>query len=140
MRHYLVVANQTLGGDHLLDEVRRRMDAGPCSFHVLVPATAPHDHAVWTEGEANAVARRRLDRALERFREVGADADGEIGDPDPMTAVKDCELTRRYDEIILSTLPPGASRWLKQDLPHRMERACDVPVAHVIGEPEPVEP
>ncbi len=136
MRRYLVVANQTVGGAHLIDEARRRMDAASSSFHIVVPATAPQDHAVWTEGEANAIAERRLQRALERFREIGADVDGEIGDPDPMTAVKDCELTRSYDEIILSTLPAGISRWLKQDLPHRMERAFDVPVTHVIGDPD----
>jgi len=140
MPRYLVVANQTLGGDHLLEEVKRRMAAGPSSFHVLVPATRPHEHAVWTEGEANEIARQRLENALSRFREIGAEADGEIGDPDPMSAVRDLLLEQEFDEIILSTLPPGVSRWLGQDLPHRMERANDIPVTHIIGEPETVEP
>jgi hypothetical protein len=35
----LVVANQTLAGDQLLEQLRERIDAGPCHFHVLVPAT-----------------------------------------------------------------------------------------------------
>jgi len=39
VRRCLVVANQTLGGDQLLARVRERMSAGPCHFHVLVPAT-----------------------------------------------------------------------------------------------------
>jgi hypothetical protein len=39
VRRCLVVANQTLGGDELLACVRERMRAGPCHFHVLVPAT-----------------------------------------------------------------------------------------------------
>ena len=39
MHHYLVVANQTLGGDELLACVRERVRAGPSQFHVLVPAT-----------------------------------------------------------------------------------------------------
>jgi len=39
VRRYLVVANQTLGGDDLLAYVQERMRAGPSRFHVLVPAT-----------------------------------------------------------------------------------------------------
>ena len=39
MRRYLVVANQTLGGEQLLACVRDRLRAGPCRFHVLVPGT-----------------------------------------------------------------------------------------------------
>ena len=136
MRRYLVVANQTLGGDHLLDEVRRRMAEGPASFHIVVPATSPADHAVWTEGEAQALAEKRLELALARFRDLGADADGEVGDADPIEAVRDCQWVQQYDEVILSTLPAGVSRWLKQDLPHRMERACGVPVTHVVGRSE----
>ncbi|MGH2723242.1 MAG: hypothetical protein ACRDI0_03080 [Actinomycetota bacterium] len=138
MRRYLVVANQTLGGEHLIEKVREILASGPCSFHVVVPATSPADHAVWTEGEANALAQKRLELTLARFRELGAEADGEVGDENPMDAVRDCQAIQRYDEIILSTLPAGISRWLKQDLPHRMERACGVPVTHVIGEAEEV--
>ncbi|HEX2030183.1 MAG TPA: hypothetical protein VHL78_02115 [Actinomycetota bacterium] len=136
MRRYLVVANQTLGGDHLLDEVRKRMAAAPASFHIVVPATSPADHAVWTEGEAQALAQKRLDLALARFRDLGADVDGEVGDANPIEAVRDCQRVQEFAEIILSTLPAGVSRWLKQDLPHRMERSCGVPVTHIVGGPE----
>ena len=37
MHKYLVVANQTLGGEHLIEEARRRALAGPSSFYVVVP-------------------------------------------------------------------------------------------------------
>jgi hypothetical protein len=40
---YLVVANQTLGGDELQNAIRDHMATGPCHFHVLVPATAASD-------------------------------------------------------------------------------------------------
>lgn len=139
MRRYLVVANQTLGGEHLDDKVRESLAAGPCRFHVLVPATPPQDHAVWTEGEASALARERLDEALSRFRELGAEVDGEVGDPDPVLAIGDAMRQATFDEIILSTLPAGISRWLKQDLPHRVERAFDIPVTHLVAPREPTE-
>jgi cell pole-organizing protein PopZ len=136
MRRYLVVANQTVGGEHLAEKVRACLAVGPSRFHILVPATQPNDHAVWTEGEAQAIATRRLERALARFRELGAEAEGEIGDEAPLQAIADAVRERDFDEIILSTLPPGLSRWLRQDLPHRVERTFEVTVSHVIGEPE----
>jgi hypothetical protein len=39
VRRYLVVANQTLGGEELLSAIRERMAAGDCHFHLVVPAT-----------------------------------------------------------------------------------------------------
>lgn len=133
---FLVVANQTLGGQHLIDEVRRRLATGPCSFHVLVPASAPHDRFTWVEEEAFAIAAERLDRALERFRRLGAEVDGEVGDPSPLQAIRDVWQRERFDGIILSTLPPGISRWLRLDLPSRVAAAFDAPVTHLVGEPE----
>ena len=136
MQRFLVVANQTLGGEHLIAEVRARLAHGPCHFHILVPATAPADHATWTEGEAQAVAKRNLGQALETFRKLGAKADGEVGDEQPLGAIGDVLREKEFDEIILSTLPPGISRWLGQDLVSRLERAFAIPVTHVVGEPE----
>ena len=136
MNRYLVVANQTLAGEHLVKEVRARLSAGRCQFHILVPATPPADHAVWTEGEAQAMARGNLAAALEIFRKLGAQADGEIGDEEPLTAIKDILREQEFDEIILSTLPPGISRWLNQDLVSKVERSFAIPVTHIVGETE----
>jgi hypothetical protein len=140
MRRFLVVANQTLGGEHLVDEVRECLAGGTCQFHIVVPATQPKDHAVTSEGEARAIAQVRLDRALARFRELGAEADGEVGDERPIDAIRDALMDREFDGIVLSTLPPGISRWLGQDLPHRVEREFGLPVRHVIGHPEEATP
>jgi hypothetical protein len=136
-RRYLVVANQTLGGTRLEEAVRERLADGPSRFHVLVPATVPQDHAVWTEGEARALAQQRLDAAMDRFRSMGAEVEGEVGDENPLLAIADVVREREFDEIILSTLPPGVSRWLRQDLPHRAERQFDLPVHHVVGDAAP---
>ena len=138
MARYLVVANQTLGAEHLAAKVRECMAAGECSFHVVVPATHAREQLNWTEGAAQVIAQRRLEAALARFAELGTDADGEVGDPSPMLAIRDSLREIPYDGIILSTLPPGPSRWLKQDLPHRVERTFGVNVMHVAGKLEPV--
>jgi hypothetical protein len=138
-RRYLVIANQTLGGKHLLQKIQECIAGGPARFHVVVPATPSGEHLTWTEGEAQAIAQRRLDRALESFRDRGAEADGQVGDANPLLAIQDALRREEFDEIILSTLPPGASRWLKLDLLHRVERSFDVPVTHVVAELEPEE-
>ncbi|HSL66926.1 MAG TPA: hypothetical protein VK977_02060 [Actinomycetota bacterium] len=133
MRRYLVVANQTLGGEHLVEKVRLCMQEGPCRFHIVVPATPPADHLTWTEGEATAIAQTRLDRALQRFQELGADASGEVGDRNPMLAIEDALREEPFDEIILSTLPPGLSRWLRLDLPSRVAGHFALPVTHLVA-------
>ena len=139
MRRYLVVSNQTLSSEALVEKVRSCLAAGPCQFHVVVPATHGRDHLTWTEGHDRAIARERLEAALDRLRGLGAEADGEVGDARPMDAVADALLARPgFDEIILVTLPPGVSRWLRQDLPHRVERTFNLPVSHVVAQPTPV--
>jgi hypothetical protein len=137
VRRYLVVANQTLASEPLLATIRRLHRSGPTAFHLVVPITPPRDH-VWTEGEARAVAAERLDAALERLTELGIEADGEVGDVSPMLAIEDAMRDDGpYEAIVLSTLPPGLSRWLKLDLPHRVESAFGLEVFHVVGQREP---
>jgi hypothetical protein len=138
MERYLVVANRTLGGEHLVDELQSRLRAGPCRFHVVVPVTPVVEHGSWNEGHSRAEAQKRLDVALVRFRELGAEVTGELGDPSPVLAIRDAVRVQQFDEIILSTLPPGVSRWLKLDLPHRVERDFGLPVTHVVADAERV--
>lgn len=139
MRSYLVVANQTLGGQHVLEKVRELLGSGECRFHILVPATPPTEHLTWTEGGARAIAQDRLERALKAFRNIGAEVTGEVGDPNPMHAILDAVRAQPFDEVILSTLPPGMSRWLRADLPHRVGRAIGYPVTHMIAQPDRVQ-
>ena len=134
MRRYLVVGNQTLASERLAEKVHDVMAAGPAHFHLLVPATPPQDHLTWTEGAARDIAERRLEAAIERFTALGADVDGEVGDASPMEAIRSVFMEQSFDEIILSTLPLGVSRWVKQDLPHRVRREYDLPISHVVEE------
>ena len=133
MRRYLVVANQTLMSEELRAAVRDRLGAPPCRFHVVVPATPSRDHLAWTEGAARQVARDRLEAALAWLHAEGAITTGSIGDADPVLAVLDALPRDDFDEILLSTLPPGLSRWVRQDLPRRLARRTELPVAHVVA-------
>jgi len=133
MRRYLVVSNQTLGGAALAAKVRAVLDEGPAEFHLVVPATAP-SHFSWTEGQARAIAQERLDAALRWFSSVGATATGEVADEHPLYAIRDALRDNEIDEIIISTLPPGASKWLRQDLPRKVRKEFGLPLTHVVGE------
>jgi hypothetical protein len=138
MHRYLVVADQTLGGPPLLS-LLRELARTPCTFHVLVPASPPAEHS-WTESEARAIAPKRLETALERFKTLGAEeVTGEVGDPRPIQAIDDAMARGPFDEIVLSTLPPRASRWLRLDLIHRVRSSYGLPVRHVIGQRERVK-
>ena len=138
-RRILIVANQTAAGDHLKRLVSERIKEGPCSFTLLVPATPPAGTLTWTDEDATDLAQQRMEEALEGLREVGAEVEGLVGDGSPADAVaavvdiEGYEHHQPFDEIILSTLTPGISRWLRQDLPHRLERHHGIPVTHVIG-------
>jgi hypothetical protein len=138
VHRYLVVANQTLGGEPLFARIRELARAGPSAFYVVVPATPPKDH-VWTEDEAATIAASRLNSALERMAALGLEADGVVGDGSPMLAIEDAIREQGpFEAIVLSTLPPRLSRWLKLDLPHRVESSFGLRVIHVIGDPDHV--
>ena len=128
MRTCLVVANQTLPGEPLAAAVRERVATGECAFYAVVPLTPVPHGAVWEERESAEAARERLNAFLAALRDIGVEADGEIGDRDPIQAVRDVLRTRAVDEIILSTLPAGISRWLQLDVPSRLSRSIEVPV------------
>jgi hypothetical protein len=67
---------------------------------------------------------------------AGMGATGEIGDPSPVLAVDDfLRRGEHVDEIIVSTLPAGMSRWLAGNLLRRLRTHTGLPVTHVVAEP-----
>ncbi|HEY7702809.1 MAG TPA: hypothetical protein VIB02_10890 [Candidatus Limnocylindrales bacterium] len=134
MRSYLIVANQTLTSESLREAITARLADGPVQAYVVVPMAAGSRLHNWDEGPARSTAQERLDDMLERLREMGVDADGEVGDRDPVMAVRDALRRREVDEVIVSTLPRGVSRWLGEDVPSRLRDSVRVPVTVVTQE------
>jgi hypothetical protein len=139
MRSYLIVANQTLTSESLREAITARLADGPIRTHVVVPLSPVGGRLTWDEQESRSVAQDRLDEVLGRLREMGAEADGEVGDRDPVMAVKDALRGRDVDEVIVSTLPKGLSRWLGEDVPSRLRDSVRVPVVVVTQEGAPTE-
>ena len=63
---------------------------------------------------------------------AGQEVTGELGDAEPLMAIQDAVNLGNYDEMIISTLPLGVSRWLKLDLVSKA-RALGLPVIHVLA-------
>jgi hypothetical protein len=140
MRSYLIVGNQTLMGPELAAAIAERIVPGdPPDVYVCVPATPQSGAFTWDEDEARAAAQQRLDAMLGYLRDLGLEATGEVGYRDPVEAARDAIRRHPVDEIILSTLPTGISRWLGQDVPSRLKSAVSVPVVVVTAERAPVE-
>jgi hypothetical protein len=85
----------------------------------------------WDETDSRREAGARLEEFLVHLRARGVEATGEVGDRDPVAAVRDALRGREVDEIILSTLPPGISRWLGQDVPSRLRGAVPIELSVV---------
>jgi hypothetical protein len=117
----LVVANRTASTPRLLEEVDRRAQAGPCTFALLIPDASNRRAADWTME----VAIPLLERA------AGGRVQALIGGPDPLAAVERAIHEGNFDEVIVSTLSPKRSWWLRRDLVRRIE-GLGLPVTAVV--------
>ena len=117
-RHVLVVANRTAATPAVLDAVTRYAREEPTRFALLIPDSPKGEHTDWT-----------LELALPLLeRSARGPVKGLTGTSgDPFDAVREAISDRRYDRVIISTLPRGVSKWLRRDLPNRVE-ALGVPV------------
>jgi GABA permease len=134
MSRVLVVANETVGAEELLAEIRRIQDCRTSVFHVLAPAVAGH-HGLGTWNQEGAIqhAQERLDRTLATLRSEGFDASGHVGDMVPLAAIEDALVSFPADMIVISTHPESRSRWLKKDLVEKARSKFERPVVHVVS-------
>jgi hypothetical protein len=124
----LVVANVTATSPELIEALKERAARDTCGFTLLVPAPA-------SGSPGRDAAKQRLDAVLAALREEGLEVEGQVGDHDPVVAFHEAWDPQTYDEIVVSTLPTGSSRWLAIDLPHRFEKMSGIPVTHVVAQP-----
>src|SRR5256885_1628551 len=122
----VVVANQTVGGEPLIGLLRSKAQEGPHNFIVICPQGGAPD-----AGDAN----QRLGHTLERLRQAGLEAVGQVMDPDPFTAIQNALQFYAVDEIVISTFPATRSGWMRADLVERVQASTSLPVEHVVVNP-----
>ncbi len=128
-RSFLVVANVTATSEELIGALRQRAEREPANFTMVIPAAGGRDAGEHTLAEA-----------LEQLRAAGLNVEGSVGNADPILAVTDAWDPKRYDEIIVSTLPMRFSKWLHAGLPERIGKLTDAPVTHIVSQPAKPEP
>jgi hypothetical protein len=129
----LVVANETIGGEKLLDAIRERA-ASDVRFVLCVPQNRPRAGLVVYDDAVFDAAQVRVDLALEVIRDMGVRAIGEVGDPDPYTATLDAVREYGPQEVIISTFPETRSGWLRRDLIERVQDATQLKVTHIVND------
>ena len=139
MTRYLIVTHKTAFAPELREKVRELMGKDAAAeFAILVPE-APGENYTW-EGETVSPAQETAETLMQSLESsVGANINRiAVGVEDPLQAIAN-ELTihEGYDALVISTLPLGASHWLRLDLVHHAARKFGLPVHHVVGTPVP---
>ncbi|MET1007193.1 MAG: amino acid permease [Propionibacteriaceae bacterium] len=135
----LVLANETVNGPELLDELRAIDRDRDAEYFVCVPANpidtgqAEHQGAVYMWEATVEAAQARLDRTLEILRAENLQADGELGNYKPLKALAEAVQRFNPDRLVICTLPEDRSAWLRYDVVDRAREANpSLPVTHVI--------
>ncbi|HMC07413.1 MAG TPA: hypothetical protein VKG89_08485 [Solirubrobacterales bacterium] len=131
----LVVANETVGGAALLEEIRNRGSGRRSEILVVVPALTSSALEHWASDVDRALedARTRLDESLRRMDAAGIDARGLVGDHhEPNASIEDALRTFAADEVIISTHPPDRSGWLEGGVVERAREEIPLPITHVV--------
>ena len=127
VKHTLVVANQTVGGEDLLNLLKEKAEEEPRRFIVICPVAGDD------EADEDSAAER-LASTLAELEEAGLDAIGQVVHPDPFTAIQNAMRSYGADEIVISTFPETSSGWLRGDLVQRVRSATTRPVEHVVSD------
>lgn len=144
----MIVANQTLGCPELDEALQVYLGTGSVEFVLVAPIAVMEGESQWDyppidryipspEQIAHALTAGRLEHELERLKRLGAPAQGEVVDRDPVGRVRELLAESDFDEVVVCTLPTRLSRWLRLDLPGRLARAATIPVHHVPGSAGP---
>lgn len=131
-RHVLVVADETIGGQKLLEAIDARAQQGPIRCTVICPRNeSPFGYVIYDDSSQSA-AQIRLDLTLDHLAKRGIEAGGEVGDPDPFLAAQDAVRFYGADEVIVSSYPYPRSGFLRKDLVQRIRGWSGLPVQHVV--------
>jgi hypothetical protein len=130
----LIVADEAVAGEELRKSVVDHLDGEPASVFVVAPALVDSGlkHTMGDVDDAIGPARERLERTLEELRSAGIEADGEVGDSDPMVAIQDEINKARPDQILLVAHGGKESAFAERGLIEQVQRDLELPVTELV--------
>ena len=130
----LVIANETVQGTALLDEIANRAKGRDAEVNVVAPAVGGSllEKLASENEEAKARAEQRLDASMEAIAGLGLKVTGRVGSDDPNAALLDALAKKGADEIIIATHTPERSGWLERGVVDKARAECDLPITHVV--------
>lgn len=133
----LVVADEAVAGERLCRALIERLEPGIDSVFVVAPAlagSALKHYAADIDG-AIPEARERLRATLEQLRAAGLEADGEVGDADPIQAISDEILKFDPDQVLIVGHRDEDGAFAEQGLLEQAQRDLEIPVTELFVEP-----
>jgi hypothetical protein len=136
-RRILVVANETVEVKALRSATGLPLgNEQRADVRVIAPALNLRlRYWLSDEDEARASAGLRLAVSLESLCAAGIEADGQVGDADPVQAIADALFEFRAEEIVIATPAGWRAHWATRDLVEQVRRRFAQAVVHVIIEP-----
>ena len=133
-RRALVVANEKVSGEQLSASLLNRLGQDVAEVFVVAPALADSalKHVMGDVDDAIEPARQRLESTLEELRKAGLEADGEVGDSDPIQAISDEIVKFDPGQIIVVAHRDEEGAFAEKGLLEQAERDFDLPVLEVI--------
>jgi hypothetical protein len=130
----LVLANETVGGGNLLDEIASRCRDRRCEVRLVTPVqpSSRTAHLAGDIDEAIELARQRMELSVIEIEQRGMRAKGEVGEAEPNVALEDALRSFPADEIVISTHPESRSLWLEKGVVDRARQDIDLPITHVV--------
>jgi hypothetical protein len=132
----VVVANEAVSGRELRESLVAHLGDGSDSVFVVAPALV-ESGLKYQLGDVDAAiepARRRLQRTLEELRAAGIDAEGEVGDSDPMVAISDEMQKLHPDRVLVVGHRDEDGVFAEKGLLEQMQRDLELPVTELVVE------
>jgi hypothetical protein len=141
-RRALVVVNEQVAGGELRDVLLAHLGKGVSEVYVVAPALANSGlkHTMGDIDEAIEPARERLRSTLQELRDAGLNANGEVGDSDPVQAINDEIIKFDPEQILVVAHRDKEGAFAEKGLLEQAERDFDLPVTELVvnreAEPE----
>lgn len=133
----VILANEAIGGEALVDEIRRHTEGRQGEAYLVAPALveSPLELAAGDVDDEIEQARRRLAASIAALQRHAIKATGNVGEADPNLALEDALRLFPADEVIMVVHPRERRTWLEADVVDRARQSLHMPITVIEVEP-----